>query len=196
METRKRLAKLISNIFNPFSVSLVVLVVLSFRVTASTAEAIKWLLISAAFSTLPVFAVVALLVRNRRLESIFINARKQRNIIYAFSTVCTVSGCVVLSYLGAPPMLVATFVAGLSAVVVFMGINFLWKISVHTAFVAASVTVLTIQYGAIGAATAVLVPLTGWARVELEHHSLAQVSIGAVLASLIPLVVFYSAGLI
>lgn len=194
--TRKRLAKLTSNIFNPFIVSLVVIMLLSFRVSASTAEALKWLLISTAFSVLPVFTAIFILVRSRRLESIFINARRQRHIIYAFSAACTVSGCAVLYSLGAPPVLLATFVAGLSSVVVFMCINLRWKISVHTAFVAASVTVLTILYGATGAATAVLVPLTGWSRIELERHSLPQVITGAVLAALISLVVFYSSGLI
>ena len=77
-----------------------------------------------------------------------------------------------------------------------MGINLRWKISVHTAFVTASITVLIILYGAIGAATAVLLPLLGWSRIELEHHSPAQVAAGALLPTLIIVVVFYLFGLI
>ena len=83
-----------------------------------------------------------------------------------------------------------------SSIVIFMGINLLWKISVHTAFVAASVTVLIILYGPLGAATAVLLPLIGWARIELEHHSPAQVATGALLAAPIVVVVFYFFGLL
>jgi membrane-associated phospholipid phosphatase len=77
-----------------------------------------------------------------------------------------------------------------------MCINFLWKISLHTAFAAASVTVLTIQYGSIGALTAMLIPPIAWARIELEQHSLTQAVAGALLAGLIVVIVFHFFGLI
>jgi len=77
-----------------------------------------------------------------------------------------------------------------------MGINLLWKISVHTAFIAASVVVLVILYGWIAAVTIVLVLLISWARIELGHHSLAQVAGGTLLAALIVVVVFYLFGLV
>ena len=86
----------------------------------------------------------------------------------------------------------AAFAAGLSAIVIFMCINLWWKISLHTAFVAASVTVLVILYGWGAAITVALVPLMAWSRIELEHHSLAQATTGALLAALIVVVVFYS----
>ncbi|MBA7667647.1 hypothetical protein ES703_75744 [subsurface metagenome] len=93
-------------------------------------------------------------------------------------------------------MLVATFVAGLAAIIVFMSINLLWKISIHTAFAAGSVTVLTLLYGSVGALTVMLVPPIAWARIELEHHSLAQAVTGALLAALIVVAVFHFFGLI
>ncbi|MFC2001685.1 hypothetical protein ACFLUZ_04170 [Chloroflexota bacterium] len=193
---KKRVAKLTSNIVNPFSVSLVMIILLSFRSASSIADALRWLLVSIAFSILPVFSVIILLVRNRKLEGIFIKARRQRNKIYLLASVCSAVGCVVLYYLGAPRELIAAFVAGLSAIVIFMFINLLWKISVHTAFVTASVTVLIILYGPIGALAAVLLPLIAWSRIELEHHSPAQAAIGALLAALIVVVVFYLFGLL
>ncbi|MFC1906305.1 hypothetical protein ACFLV9_00465 [Chloroflexota bacterium] len=42
----------------------------------------------------------------------------------------------------------------------------------------------------------VLVPLIVWARIELKHHSLAQTVAGALLATLIVVVVFYLFGLV
>jgi len=193
---RKRLAKLTSNVLNPFLVSLLVIILLSFKSTSSTSDALKWSLISLALGTLPVFLVIVYLARNQKLEGIFISTRRQRTKIYLLASICAVVGCVILSYLGAPLVLVATFVAGLSAIVAFMCINLLWKISLHSAFVAASVTILVILYGVIGATTAVLIPLIGWARIELEHHSLSQVATGALLAALIASVVFYLFGLV
>ncbi len=193
---RKRVARLASNILNPFLVSLAMLSLLSFESTNSPLEGLKWLSISIAFSVLPVLIVTASLVRSHKLDSIFIYARRQRNRIYLLAAVCTAAGCAVLNFLGAPLVLVAAFVAGLLTVVAFMGINLMWKISVHTAFVAASVTILTIMYGAAISLTAVLVPAIAWARLEMEHHSLAQVVGGAILASFIAVVVFYSFGLL
>ncbi len=193
---RERIASLTSNILNPFLVSLVLILLLSFKSTSSAVDAVKWSLISIAVSILPVFLVIIYLVRKQKLESPFINVRKQRTKIYLLAGVCAGVGCIIFSYLEAPKELIATFVAGLSAVVVFMCVNLLWKISLHTAFVTASVTVLIILYGSMAAVAVVLVPLIAWSRIELKHHSPAQVAAGALLAALIVVVVFYLFGLV
>ncbi len=189
IETRKQIANLTSNILNPFLVGLGIILLLSFASAASTLDAIKWALISMALSILPVFLVVVYLVRNSRLDAIFTIVRRQRTKIYLLSCLCAIVSYIVLTCLRAPPMLVAAFTAGLSTTVIFMCINLWWKISLHTAFVAGSVTVLVMLYGWTAAGTAVLVPLTAWSRIELEHHSLAQAVTGALLASLVAIVV-------
>ena len=107
-----------------------------------------------------------------------------------------VVGYVILLYLKAPSVLLALFVTGLSAAVIFMGINLWWKISLHTAFVAALVTVLVILYGSIAVVSVVLIPLVAWARMDSGHHSPAQVFTGAFLAVLILVTVFYLFGLV
>lgn len=192
---RKRLAKLTSNILNPFLVSFAIIILLSFEATPSTSEALKWSLISLALSVLPVFIAVVYLARRRKLDSIFTNSRWQRKRIYLLASAWAVAACVVLSYLGAPALLVTTFVAGLAAIFIFMGINLFWKISLHTAFVAASVTILIMVYSGTGALTALLLPPVAWARIELEQHSPAQVAGGALLAALIVVLVFRLSGL-
>ncbi len=193
---RKRIANLTSNILNPFLTSLVVILLLSFEATSGILDALKWSLILITLSVLPVYAVIIYLVRSKRIESLFINVRKQRTKVYLLTGVCIGVSYVILRYFEAPPLLLATSVAGLSAVVVFMGINLRWKISTHSAFVAALVAILIILYGWMAAVTVVLVPLTAWARIRLEHHSLAQVATGALLAALIVVVVFYLFGLV
>ena len=193
---RRRIAKLTSKILSPFFISLVIILLLSFESARTILDALKWSLVLIAISIVPVYSVVVYLARNHSLESRFINVRKQRTKIYLVASICALVGCVILLYLGAPLILVATFVAGLSAIVVFMCINLWWKISLHTAFIAASVTMLVILYGAIATIAVVLLPLVAWARVELEHHSVAQVATGALLTTLIVVVVFYLFGLV
>jgi hypothetical protein len=193
---KKQLAKLTSGIFNPFLVSAVVITLISFQSTDHISDAIKWALILIAVSILPVLSIVIYLAHKEKIEGIFINIRRQRNKIYLLASICTVTGCLLLLYLQAPLVLIATFVTGFASIIVFMCVNFLWKISLHTAFAAASVTVLTIQYGSIGALTAMLIPPIAWARIELEQHSLAQAVVGALLAGLIVVIVFHFFGLI
>ena len=195
-QMRKRIANLTSKILSPFLVSLVIILLLSFESTRSTLDALKWSLLLIAISIVPVYSVIICRARSHRLRSRFTDIRRQRTKIYLLASVCALVGCVILLYLGAPLILLATFVAGLSAIVVFTCINLWWKISLHTAFIAASVTVLIILYGSIATVTVMLLPLVAWARVELEHHSVAQVAIGAFLATLIVVVVFYLFGLV
>jgi len=193
---RERIANLTSNTLNPFVISLVLILLFSFRSTSSALDVVKWSLISVAVSLLPVLFVVIYLVRNQKLEGLFIITRRQRTKIYLLAGVCAGIDCIILANLGAPKELMAAFIAGFSAVIVFTGINLLWKISIHTAFVTASVTALIILYGAIAAIAVVLVPLMAWSRIELKRHSPAQVAAGALLAALIVVVVFYLFGLV
>lgn len=188
---RKRIANLISNILSPFLVSAAVILLLSFKSTSSIADALKWAFISMALSVLPVFLAIVYLVRRGRLDTIFTDARGQRTQIYLLAGLSAVAGSVALSYLGAPSVMVAAFRGGLAMAVIFLVINLWWKISLHTALVAASVTVLVMLYGWIATITVALVPLIAWARIELKYHSPAQVATGALLAVLIAVIVLY-----
>jgi len=131
------------------------------------------------------------MLRNGKLDDFYITIREQRTRIYLFGCFCALVSCITLIYLKAPLILVAAFTTGLSTAFIFTLINLWWKISLHTALVAASATVLVLLYGWMAAATLALVPLTAWARIELESHSLAQVVSGALLAALIVVVMFY-----
>ncbi|MFC1897361.1 phosphatidic acid phosphatase [Chloroflexota bacterium] len=192
----KRIANLTSDILNPFLLSIVLILLLSLEAASSTIDGVKWSLILIAISIVPVFSVIMYLVRNRRLESPFVVPHSQRTKIYLLAVICAGVGCIILSCFEVPPTLIATCVAGFSTLVAFMCVNLLWKISIHTALVAASVTILIILYGSIAAITVVLVPLMVWARIELKQHSLAQAVAGTLLAALIVFMVFYLFGLV
>lgn len=193
---KTKLAQIVSAVLNPFLVALALILLLSFATTDTVSEAVKWSLMIAGISIAPVFATIIYLVRNDRLEGIFINIRRQRYVIYALAGVCNIIGTGLLIYFKAPQVLTASYVSALASVVVFMGINFFWKISLHAAFAAASVTMLTILYGSLGAITAVMIPPVGWSRIQLKHHSVMQVVAGTILSSVIVVVVFHFFGLI
>lgn len=193
---KTKLAQVISATLNPFLVGLALILLLSFATTATASEAVKWSLMLAGISILPIFSTIVYLVRRDKLEGIFINIRRQRYFIYVLAMVCNIIGCGLLIYFKAPLMLIASFVAAIASAVVFMCINFFWKISLHAAFAAASVTMLTLLYGSLGAITVVMIPPVGWSRIELKHHSLMQVVAGTLLSSVIVVVVYHFFGLI
>ena len=194
-ETRERIANLTSSILNPFLVSLIAIFLLSFESTPSAIDALKWVLVLVAIGILPLFFAGIYLVRRGSLDSIFTSVRRQRTKLYLAAIVCAGVGYGVLLALKAPLMLEAAFATGLSAMVIFMGINLWWKMSLHTAFTAGLVTILIFVYGWIAAIAIVLVPMVAWARVELKYHSVAQAVAGALLAALIVIVAFYLFGL-
>jgi membrane-associated phospholipid phosphatase len=181
---------------NPFLVGLAVIILISFKAASGAFDVLKWSLIITSLSILPVYLATLYLVRSRKVDSLFVNIRKQRTKVYLFAGACAVVGWGILLYFGAPKLLVATFVTGIIAVSVFTLVNLRWKISVHTAWMAASVTVLIILYGWIVAPALVLILLVGWARIELARHSLAQVVAGALFAALIAFGVFSISGLV
>jgi membrane-associated phospholipid phosphatase len=193
---RETLARLTTNIINPFLTSFVVIVLLAFRDTAGNGEALKWAAISVILSVLPVLGVVLCLVWRKKLDGIFVNPRQQRTVIYLIASALGAVGFLVLRYCGGPGLLEATFAAGLAAIVVFMLINLFWKISLHTAFVSGAVAVLISVYGVAAAWTVVLLPLVAWARMALKQHSTVQVAAGAVIAAAIVTVVFWGYGVV
>jgi hypothetical protein len=197
MTTIDRTARLLSYVLNPFLVAFVVIVLLAAEASSGDpAATARWAAISLALSVLPVFAAVVYLVRQHKLDGLFVTPRRQRTRIYVLASALGAIGCLVLWSTGAPKLLLTSFLAGLVAVVPFMVINLFWKISVHTAFVTASATVITIVYGAAGSPTLLLVPLIAWARLRLSLHSTAQVAAGSLLAGGIVTAVFWLRGML
>jgi membrane-associated phospholipid phosphatase len=193
---KQRIASLTSSVLNPFLVCFITIVMLAWHTSGSVASTFKWAAIALVFSVLPIFGFLVFQVRRKKLDSIFPEGQGQRRVIYALASAVAALGYVVMWYFSAPRLLAVSFLAGLLAVIVFMLVNFYWKISLHTAFVAASAVVLTVIFGARVAWLFILVPLMAWSRLELKLHTLAQVSVGAVLAAVVVTVVFWGLGVV
>ena len=188
---RERLARFISNTLNPFVLSATVIILLAFHETSNITDALKWASISLAISVLPVFIAVTFLVQSKKLDGFFNNLREQRSIAYLLACALGAVSCGLLWYLKAPELLAVTFIAGLLSIIVFSVINHFWKISLHTAFIAASLTIVIIIYRVAAVWVLVFLPLVAWARIDSKQHSIMQVVIGGVLAAAIVVGVFF-----
>lgn len=193
---RERLARLVSNTLNPFVISAAIIILLAFHETFRTADALKWAAISISMSVLPVFVAVILLVQYKKMGGFFNNLREQRSITYLLASALGAISCGLLWYLKAPELLAVTFTAGLSSIILFTGINYFWKISLHTAFVAASLMILIIIYGVSAVWVLIFLPLVAWARVHLKQHSIMQVIVGGALAACVVVGIFWGFGII
>jgi hypothetical protein len=191
---RQRIARLTSNTINPFLVSFITIVLLVWDTATSPAGALKWAAVALALSVLPVFCFILYRVRRKKMDGIFPESQSQRKIIYALTSALAAVGCAVMWFFDAPRLLTVSFLAGLTAVVIFMAINLFWKISLHTAFVSAAAMVLTLVFGIKAAWVFLILPPVAWARLELKLHTMAQVVTGAVLAAVIVTSVLWAFG--
>ena len=191
-----KVASFISIIFNPFLLGGLIIPLLSFHSTGEITEALKWTAISIAISIVPVLGLIIFMVRQKRLSGMFDNPRQQRYLIYILSSLLAGLSVIVVRAGHAPHLLQTAFLTGFVAIIIFMTINFFWKISLHTAFISASATVLTIIYGAWGAFAFLGLPAVAWSRIELNQHTPGQVLAGMFCAAAITVGIFWKAGYI
>jgi membrane-associated phospholipid phosphatase len=193
---RQRIARLTSSLLNPFLVSFITIIFIVLDSTDSITGDLKWTAIALLLSVLPVFTFIVYQVRRKKLDSILPETQGQRKMIYVLASVVAAAGCGVMWSFKAPELLAVSFTAGLVAIVIFMAINLYWKISLHTAFISAAATILTLSYGPKAAWVFLLLSPVAWARLELKLHTPAQVITGAILAAAIVTGVLWGFGVV
>jgi len=187
---KTRLANYISDIFNPLTLSILFVFLLAKDSTANLWEAAKWSFIFIALCMLPIFLVILNMVKKGKLKSVFSNPREQRHVLYVLGSVLVGAALIILVFIGAPDKLIAALFAGFVSSVLFMIVNFFWKISVHTAFSSAFFSIALVLYGYSALGFVLLVPMMAWARVYLKEHTVGQVTAGALLAGTVIVTVF------
>jgi membrane-associated phospholipid phosphatase len=187
---KTKLANYISDIFNPLTLSILFVFLLAKDSTENLWEAIRWSFIFIVLCMLPIFLVILNMVKKGKLQSVFSNPREQRHILYVLGSVMVGAALIVLIFIGAPDKLIAALFAGFVSSVLFMIVNFFWKISVHTAFASAFSSIALMLYGYSALGFMLLVPMMAWARVYLKEHTMGQVTAGALLAGTVIVTVF------
>jgi membrane-associated phospholipid phosphatase len=193
---KQRIAHLVSNILNPFLVSFITVILIVYKAANTIGDAVKWGVITLAISVIPVLAFIIYRAKRKKTNGFFPETLGERKPVYLLTSGFALLGCGVVWYLKAPELLIASFITGLAAVVIFMVINLFWKISLHSAFIAASAAMLTAVFGLKAVWVFLLLPLVGWARLELKMHTFAQVSAGAILSVAIITAMFWIFGLV
>ena len=119
-----------------------------------------------------------------------VGAKRPRLIVLSFIIASVAAGLAVLVAFGAPTELSGYFGFMLGSVAVLAAITTVWKISIHCAVAAGSVTILALMFGPRVLPAYFLVALTAWSRVVLRDHTTAQVIAGSVLGAAAALITY------
>ena len=122
-------------------------------------------------------------VRRGQWDDRYVGARRPRLIVLSFIIASVAAGLGLLAGLGAPGELTGYVGCMLASVAVLAAITTVWKISIHCAVAAGSVTILALLLGPWVAPGYLLVALTAWSRVVLKDHTAAQVAAGSLLGA-------------
>jgi membrane-associated phospholipid phosphatase len=115
---------------------------------------------------------------------------RQRVASFVFMAVSYPVGLLVLNLIGAPKIYVAILTSYVAIVVGLILVNLFYKASGHAAGVTGPVVALVFLCGWIALPLLVLLPLVGWARVQLHDHTVGQIVVGGLLSAVITLLTF------
>lgn len=131
-------------------------------------------------------------VKRGKYSDRHVGSRRQRFVVLPLILVSVAVGLGVMVAAGAPRETVALVVTMMVTLLALIAVTFLWKISVHQAVCAGSVTMIAVAYGAVALVGFAVVALVGWSRVRLRDHTPAQVVAGTVLGAALSAAVFAS----
>ena len=157
---------------------------------ADGAAGLGWGLLAAFFAAVLPTLFITRGVRRGRWGDRNVGTKRARLVVLSFIITSVAVGFLLLVALGAPPELSGYFGCMLVSVAVLTAITTAWKISIHCAVAAGSVTILGLIYGPWLLPAYALVALTGWSRVVLKDHTTAQVVAGSVLGAIAAVITY------
>jgi membrane-associated phospholipid phosphatase len=172
-----RLARIATEAFAPWIWLIAMPYAIAWLATHDLAATLGWgTLLTITGSVIPM-AVIWLGTRRGRYDSHHVHNRERRLVPILVALACQSLGLIILILAETPPVL-PSLTAGLVAVgfvslAVTVGLR--WKLSLHAAASAGSVTLLIIGYGWWPTLLVPLVLLVSWSRLKLGHHTLPQV---------------------
>jgi membrane-associated phospholipid phosphatase len=147
------------------------------------AAGLAWGTVAALFAGVLPMVFISRGVRRGQWADRYVGAKRPRLIVLSFIIASVAIGLALLVVLGAPGELSGYIGCMLGSVAVLAGITTVWKISIHCAVAAGSVTILTLLFGPWLVPAYLLVALTAWSRVVLKDHTAAQVIAGSFLGA-------------
>lgn len=140
------------------------------------------------FSILLPFLFIIYEVKKGEIKDIHITIREQRTKPFLASILGTLISLMCFYGIKAPMEMIALTYVLLANGIVFALITQFWKISVHSAALAGSITLISVFINPDFAFLFLTLPLVAWARMRRHRHSFWQTLAAAIVTPLITLV--------
>jgi hypothetical protein len=199
----KRIAQVISVVFYPLFVPTYAFAILltmpAYFSSVMTAEA-KWMVIGLIFITTCLLPTIMfyLMIRTGIVTTTWLSKREDRTLPYIVSIIFFYLAYYMLKRLQISAVYYYFMIGATFLNIIVMGINFLWKISSHTASIGALAGMLvgisyflgTSYFGLI-ALTILAAGVVGFARLKLQAHTPAQIYTGFILGFFTIMALFF-----
>jgi len=152
------------------------------RLAPSWREILLWGVFTAAFAGVFPFLIVYFMYLRGRVSDIHVAERERRWIPLSASVVSGVLGLIALWLVDAPLQLRALTAAYIVAAMLFIGVSFWWKASVHAGVYVGAFTSCALVLGPWWWSGLAGLPLVIWARSRRHRHTTAQGLVGAAMA--------------
>ena len=186
---RIRIARHVSNILAPATISLPFIVLVAFYQSQDQLTAFIYACITLFFLSVGPLLYIIIGVRLGKLSDIDVSRRSQRVGPFIFGIVSVMIGWLVLALTNGPRNLQTVMIITVFSGIIMMAITFWWKISMHASSLGGVATMLTVLYGAVMLPLFVLLVLVSWSRVVLRRHTVTQVIAGSLAGIVLSLVI-------
>lgn len=179
---RIRIARSLSNILSPVTISLPFVFLVAFYHAQSILTALLYTCLVLVFLTFGPMVYVLVGVRIGKFTDADVSVRSQRFGPFLFGIISALIGLAVLFFTHGPKNLQTLLLITVISGIVMFVITLWWKISIHASSLAAAATLLTALYGSILLIAFVLLIAVCWSRVVLRRHTLGQVIAGSLVS--------------
>ena len=186
---RIRIARHVSNILAPATISLPFILLVAFYQTQDQLSALIYACITLFFLSVGPLLYIIIGVRLGKLSDIDVSHRTQRAGPFIFGIVSVMIGWLVLTLTNGPRNLQTVMIITVCSGIIMMVITFWWKISMHASSLGGAATMLTVLYGAVMLPLFILLVLVSWSRVALRRHTVTQVIAGSLAGIVLSLVI-------
>ena len=189
----KRIAQVISVVFYPLFIptyAFAILLTMPAYFSALMPVNAKWMVVGIVFLTtciLPTLAIIAM-IKTGIVTTRYLSKREDRTMPYIVSIIFFYLTYYLLKKLQISPVYYYFMIGATLLNILVMGINFIWKISSHTASIGALAGMmlglsyfLGTFYFTLVALSLLMAGITGYARLKLQAHTPAQVYAGFLL---------------
>jgi membrane-associated phospholipid phosphatase len=174
-----RIARLVSNILAPASISLPFVVLVALYHAQNVLRSLLYALITLFFLSIGPFVYILISVRMGKISDVDVSRRTERSGPFLFGILSVLAGWQALIILQGPKNLQTVLIITAVSGIVMMVTTLWWKISIHASSMGGIATILTAFYGAVMLPTFLLLVLVSWSRVVLRRHTVLQVVAGS-----------------